>query len=74
MQPIMTDLDAAPSKFLKLIRCKCKTSNKAQCATKLCPCRKSGVKCVSAYGKCRGETCKNLDIHFEKYDEHREFA
>ena len=59
--PTMTDLDAAPSKVFNFIRCKCKESSKKQCGTKLCSCRKSGLKCVMACQGCRGQICNNID-------------
>ena len=58
---VMTDLAAAPESLLKFVRCKCKLSSKNPCGTNLCSCRKNGLKCVTACGDCRGETCKNSD-------------
>ena len=67
MRPIMTDLDAAPANVIKFICCKCKSTNKRQCATNLCSCHKHGLKCVVACGGCRGESCYNklVDIAIE---------
>ena len=59
--PVMTDLAAAPESLLKFVRCKCKLSSKNPCGTNLSSCRKNGLKCVTACGDCRGETCKNSD-------------
>ena len=59
--PVMTDLDAAPESLLKFVRCKCKLSSKNPCGSNICSCRKNGLKCVTACGDCRGESCKNAE-------------
>ncbi len=59
--PIMTDLAAAPESLLKFVRCKCKLTSRSPCGTNLCSCRKNGLKCVTACGDCRGESCKNSE-------------
>ncbi len=61
LAPIMTDLAAAPECLLKFVRCKCKLTSKSPCGTNLCSCRKNGLKCVTACGDCRGESCKNSE-------------
>ena len=59
--PIMTDLDAAPERLLKFVRCKCKLTSKNPCGSNVCSCRKNGLKCVTACGDCQGENCKNSE-------------
>ena len=56
--PIPTTKDVAPENLLKVIRCKCKSTNN-QCGTNVCTCRKHGIKCMLACGGCHGENCKN---------------
>ena len=57
-KPIQTDENVAPSELLKFIRCSCKSLNN-MCSTNQCTCKRYGLKCVAACGKCRGETCEN---------------
>ena len=59
LQPIMTDLEPALESLLKFVRCKCKLSTANPCGTNTCSCRKHGLKCVTACGDCRGESCRN---------------
>ena len=59
LQPIKTDVAPAPQRLLKFIRCNCKTASKNTCGSDSCSCRKSGLKCVTACGDCRGELCEN---------------
>ena len=59
--PVMTDLDPAPESLLKFVRCKCKLSSKNPCGSNICSCRKNGLKCITACGDCRGESCKNAE-------------
>lgn len=59
--PVMTDRDAAPSKVLKFIRCKCKQKGKNPCGTNQCSCHKNGLKCMMACMDCRGEFCNNAE-------------
>ncbi|XP_065911780.1 uncharacterized protein [Dysidea avara] len=61
LNPVMTDLPAAPETLLKFVRCKCKPSSRNPCGTNACSCRKNGLKCVTACGDCRGVNCKNTD-------------
>ena len=60
--PVMTDLEAAPTKVLRFIRCKCKSTGKSPCRSKLCSCRRSGLKCLMACAECRGQSCNNTGI------------
>jgi len=61
LNPIMTDLPAAPEALLKFVRCKCKLTSRNTCGTNACSCRKNGLKCVTACGDCRGLNCQNAD-------------
>ena len=61
LQPVMTDLEPAPQSLLKFIHCKCKLSTANPCGGNLCSCRKHGLKCVTACGDCRGESCRNAE-------------
>ena len=61
LQPIMTDLEPAPESLLKFVRCKCKLSTANPCGNNTCSCRKHGLKCVTACGDCRGESCRNAE-------------
>ena len=60
LSPIKTDLDVAPEFLLKFVRCNCQTTSKNTCGTKICSCRKHGLKCVAACGDCRGKSCNNM--------------
>jgi len=62
--PIMTDLPAAPSDVLDLVRCNCK----GDCTSTLCSCRKNALKCTSACGHCNGD-CANAS-ELQKEPEH----
>ncbi|XP_066914872.1 uncharacterized protein [Clytia hemisphaerica] len=61
IEPIMTDLDAAPEWLLKVVRCNCKTSSRRPCSSNLCSCRRNGLYCVAACGGCHGEGCENSE-------------
>ena len=65
MTPVMTDLEPAPERLLRFIRCKCKISNKNVCAGNICSCVRRGLKCVSACSGCRGESCCNSIVPAE---------
>ena len=60
--PVMTDLDAAPAKVLKFIRCMCKSTGKNPCGTKQCSCPKNGMRCLMASNACRGQSRNNMDM------------
>ena len=62
MTPIKTDKAVAPESLLKVIRCNCKMSSKAPCATNQCSCRKHGLSCLSSCGECHGEACENEKV------------
>lgn len=53
--PIMTDLQPASEELLHIIRCNCATD----CSSLKCTCRKSGIKCSSICGQCKGSGCTN---------------
>ena len=57
--PIKTDIESAPSNLLQFIRCNCKTTSRNTCGSRSCSCLRSGLKCVSACGDCRGELSEN---------------
>lgn len=61
MEPIKTDLEAAPEWLLKVIRCNCKTTSRRPCSSQLCSCRRNGLSCVAACGGCHGESCENAE-------------
>ena len=61
LQPIMTDLEPAPESLLKFVCCKCKLSTTNPCGSNTCSCHKHGLKCVTACGDCRGESCRNAE-------------
>ena len=72
LSPIMTDINVAPENLLKFVRCKCKLSSKNPCGTKMCSCRKNGLKCVTACKDCQGESCNNAEEIFEVEEENGE--
>jgi len=55
--PTMTEMSPAPSQFLEMIVCNCKTG----CATLRCTCRRSGLECTMACGECHG-SCSNASV------------
>ena len=54
--PVTTDLQVAPESLLKMIRCNCA----ADCAPARCSCRKHGLDCSPACGRCRRTACTNI--------------
>ena len=60
--PVKTDQPFAPDSLLKVIRCKCKTSTKNPCGTKICTCKKYNLACVSSCGDCHGVDCNNTNV------------
>ena len=62
---VHTDRPPAPERFLKVVRCKCKTD----CKTSRCTCRKHGLTCSQMCGECKGVSClnpeqvENIDIN-----------
>ena len=61
LTPVLTDLDAAPESLLKFVRCKCELSARNPCGNNSCSCRKHGLKCVTACGDCRGDSCQTAE-------------
>lgn len=61
IEPVKTDLDAAPEWLIKVVRCNCKMTSRNPCNTQSCSCRKNGLKCVEACGSCHGEGCANAN-------------
>ena len=61
LNPIMTDLPAAPEALLKFVRCKCKLTSRNKCM--LLP--QNG-------GDCRGLNCLNADDIIELEEENLE--
>ena len=57
-EPIPTLDEIAPPGLLKFISFNCAGNY----STKRCSCRKNNVKCISACGKCHGNSCKNIEI------------
>jgi hypothetical protein len=57
-EPVTTAREPGPPELLNVIRCCCKSTNN-QCASTSCTCRKNGLLCVSACGKCHGVDCMN---------------
>ena len=62
MEPIKTDMDIAPETLKNVIRCRCRSTSKNPCSTKLCTCRKFGMPCVPSCSGCRGEDCNNCPV------------
>ena len=56
--PIQIDGEIAPENVLKVVRCNCR----GDCSSALCSCRKHGLHCVSACGKCHGADCSNIRV------------
>ena len=56
--PVTTDIPAAPSDLLKVIRCSCKSN----CDSKRCSCRKHGLDCTSSCEECCGVSCSNSPV------------
>lgn len=55
LTPVMSDMNAAPDKLLKMIHCNCKTA----CGTPRCSCRVYGLPCTPACGQCQLQSCDN---------------
>jgi hypothetical protein len=56
-EPIPSSQEPGPEDLLKVIRCSCKLLS--QCTSNNCTCRKNGLVCMSACGKCHGVDCSN---------------
>jgi hypothetical protein len=64
--PIQINGEVAPAHMLSVVRCKCK----GNCSSSMCSCRKHGLKCVSACGKCHGSECTNIQQVINDSDLH----
>ena len=60
--PVASDIDVAPPDLLKVACCKCSSSAKKQCGTRLCQCVKYGLSCVAACKNCNGVCCENAKV------------
>ena len=58
LAPVTTELSAAPSELLKVIRC----SYRSNCDTKRCSCRKHVLQCTSGCWECCGVSCSNSPL------------
>ena len=56
--PVMSDLQPAPEKPLKVIRCTCKTG----CSSLRCTCRKHGLRCLIVCSDCIGVCSNMMDV------------
>ena len=66
--PVVSDKPPAPQKLLEIIHCNCK----GQCNRNQCSCRKHGLYCSLACGKCKGVSCDNhedIDLSLEDLSE-----
>ena len=62
LRPIKVDIEVAPERLLKVVRCKCKSTSKNQCRSNVCSCRKHGLQCTSACGEYFGGNCFNKKV------------
>ena len=53
--PLRTNLPAAHSSLLEIVRCNCKSD----CGSQRCSCRKHGLNCLAPCSNCRGQSCAN---------------
>ena len=54
-EPVPTLDPMAPEELLQFTTCNCH----GDCSNQRCSCKKSGVKCISLCGNCKGISCKN---------------
>lgn len=64
--PIKTDLPAAPSQLLKIIKCSCRIDG---CDSEKCTCKKNGLECTIACRTCKGSSCNNSKFQEEELSE-----
>merc|ERR1712026_289847 len=55
--PVPSTDPIAPDYLLKFVGCNCE----GDCSTLRCCCKKQGVMCISACGKCHGNSCQNVN-------------
>jgi hypothetical protein len=53
--PEMMDISPAPENLLQMVRCNCS----GRCNTMRCSCKKLGLECTRACGKCQISNCEN---------------
>jgi hypothetical protein len=58
--PVSLTEQPGPAHLMQVIRCNC--SSAGNCSSKLCTCRKNGLKCIVTCGHCRGEDCSNAHV------------
>ena len=59
-EPVGSLEPIAPESILKFITCKCQIhTTEESCENNRCTCRKYGVPCIPACGKCHGLNCSN---------------
>ena len=61
LRPILTDEAPAPDEILNVVHCNCSMGAKNPCGGSRCSCVANGLKCVPAYGNCRGSECLNYN-------------
>lgn len=64
-EPVPTLDPMAPDELLQFTSCNCN----GDCSTRRCSCNKNGVKCISAFGICKGIICKNCIEEDTEYAE-----
>ena len=75
LEPIGLVGEIAPSSLLNFTTCNCQTENvDAPCKHNSCSCRRLGVHCLPACGKCHGISCSNSKQSgpSDSNDEHEE--
>ncbi|KAK2702681.1 hypothetical protein QYM36_018714 [Artemia franciscana] len=63
--PIKTDLPAASSQLLKIIKCSCRIDG---CDSEKCTCKKNGLECTIACRTCKGSSTLDMHFGFEQED------
>ena len=56
LKPTRMTQEAAPKSLLNIVKCNCSKA----CNTNICSCKKNGLKCTLACGKCKGISCLNV--------------
>jgi hypothetical protein len=56
--PTQLEGPVAPENLLSVVRCQCRKD----CSSASCSCRKHGLQCVSACGRCHGMDCSNVNL------------
>ena len=62
LKPVRMQRDAAPASLLKLVKCNCH----GKYDKNTCSCRKNGLLCSLACGRCKGITCSNNGVNSEE--------